>query len=84
MQTSWIRGAVAFMLLGPEADAAHAPAESSMSLHSFVSRLEDERTASGDSLRSWRSGESLTKSRSNNSAGPVIGGTRTPAFVHAI
>ena len=59
MQTSWIRGAVAFMLLGPEADAAHAPAESSMSLHSFVSRLEDERAASGDSLRSWRSGETL-------------------------
>ena len=59
MQTSWIRGAVAFMLLGPEADAAHAATEPPMSLQTFVNRLEVERAASTDSLRSWRSGETL-------------------------
>jgi AraC-like DNA-binding protein len=59
MQTSWIRGAVAFMLLGPEADAAHAATEPPMSLQTFVNRLDVERAASTDSLRSWRSGETL-------------------------
>ena len=47
------------MLLGPEADAAHAVTEPAMSLHTFVTRLEGDRAASGDSLRSWRSGEGL-------------------------
>lgn len=59
MQTSWIRGAVAFMLLGPEANAATAANEPAMSLNTFVTRLEDERRASDDGLRSWRSGEAL-------------------------
>lgn len=59
MQRSWIRGAVAFMLLGPEANATQAASEPAMSLHTFVTRLEDERAASNDSLRSWRSGEAL-------------------------
>ena len=36
MQTSWIRGAVAFMLLGPEADAAHAPADAVASVRPIV------------------------------------------------
>lgn len=59
MQSSWIRGAVAFLVLGPEAEAAHAATESPMSLDSFIARIEDERAASADSLRSWRSGETL-------------------------
>ncbi len=47
------------MLLGPEANATQAASAPAMSLHTFVTRLEDERAASNDSLRSWRSGEAL-------------------------
>lgn len=59
MQTSWIRGAVASMLLGPEADPAHAAAEPPMPLETFVGRLERERAASTDSLHVWRAGEGI-------------------------
>ncbi|WP_104492201.1 AraC-like transcriptional regulator QhpR [Paracoccus denitrificans] len=59
MQTSWIRGAIAFMLIGTEADAARAAAAPAMPLQTFVDHLEQERAASADGLRSWRSGEAM-------------------------
>ncbi|WP_199260528.1 AraC-like transcriptional regulator QhpR [Paracoccus binzhouensis] len=59
MQGSWIRGAIAFMLIGSEADGAPAAPTPAMPLQTFVNHLEQERAASSDGLRSWRSGEAM-------------------------
>lgn len=59
MHASWIRAAVASLVLGAETDPARAAVDASMPLSTFVGRLEDERAASADSLRSWRSGEDM-------------------------
>lgn len=64
MQTSWIRGAVVSMLLGPEAElAAAAAAEPShVPLETFIHRMETDRSGSSDCARSWQAGETLTLS----------------------
>ena len=47
------------MLIGSEADGAPAAPAPAMPLQTFVNHLEQERAASSDGLRSWRSGEAM-------------------------
>ncbi|WP_010395467.1 MULTISPECIES: AraC-like transcriptional regulator QhpR [Paracoccus] len=57
MQMSWIRGAIASMLLGGEAEPVQAAPDPQMPLENFVSRLEQDRASSPDGLYWWRLGE---------------------------